>query len=93
MVRPVFLKKKQNQPNPVSAPVTNTAREKAERLHSVQKKGLEKTPFDGVDDTDNVDPEAEHEAWKQREAGRKERDLGRLRAAEEAKEEATRRKL
>lgn len=43
-----------------------------------------------VDDTDNVDPEGEYEAWVARERARWARDSERLRAKEEQEEEKVR---
>lgn len=74
-------------------PLLNSALQKAERLQKVEHNTLEKLPFDGVDDTDNLCPEEEYKAWKLREKARKERDMARIREAEEIKEDAVRRKL
>lgn len=90
--RPIFLKK-----NPRAAPknaaVANTALEKAEKLHRVERNTVEKTPFDGVDDSDNTDTEADNEAWRARERARHERDMLRLCKIEAEKEDAVRRRL
>lgn len=95
LMRPVFLKKSKNSTSSSTDPAAsqNTALDMAERLHQVEQKTLEKIPFDGVDDTDNIDPKAEYEAWQNRERARRERDIQRVREVEEAKEDAIRRKL
>lgn len=49
--------------------------------------------FDGVDDTDDVEPEKEYELWRNREKFRKDRDRRKLALLEEEKEEAVRRNL
>lgn len=93
LIRPVFLKKNKATSSLSAETKPNTALDKAERLHKVEQKTIENVPFDGVDDTDNVDPKAEYEAWQKREQARRERDLQRVREVEEAKEDAIRRKL
>lgn len=97
LMRPVFLKKSKasSASSALARPAAkqNTALDKAERLHQVEQKTVKTLPFDGVEDTDNVDPKAEYEAWQKRERARRERDLQRVREAEEAKEDAVRRKL
>lgn len=90
-VRPVFLKKRTT--TTTSQIQKSSVLEKAERLHQIDKKTVEKLPYDGVDDTDNIDPEGEYRAWRERERERRERDQTRVAEAEAAKEEAVRRKL
>lgn len=90
--RPVFLKKSKAKDTPATTK-QNAALQMAERLRTIEQKSIQKLPFDGVDDTDNLDPRAEFDAWQHRERSRRERDVQRIRDLEEAKEEAVRRKL
>ena len=66
---------------------------RAEFQNQLEAKSTEKGQFEGVDDTDNVDPEREYREWKQREIERKQRDRKRLEEQENEKEDIIRRQL
>lgn len=91
LLKPVFLKKttklRATQPSALEIALL-----RAEHHLQLHEKAAEKTDYDGVDDTDDIDPEAEFEQWKQRERSRYERDIQRLRDEEQEKEDAIRRK-
>lgn len=73
LAKPVFVKK--NQKNTAPSSKTGNVLAKAEFQQNLESKEAKVQSFDGVDDTDDIDPEGEFEAWKQRERARKERDL------------------
>ncbi|CUM63311.1 uncharacterized protein PRCAT00000882001 [Priceomyces carsonii] len=56
-----------------------------------QRSTVEMDVFDGVDDTDDIDPEGDYEAWKRREKERYVRDRALLEAQEAAKNDKYRR--
>lgn len=93
LVWPIFLKK--SRVNPEISTSANSAQElaisRAERQHQIESREVAKEEFDGVDDTDNVDPEQEFALWRARERERKLRDRQKWAEAEEEKEEALRR--
>lgn len=81
--KPVFVKKSKKLAlnlDPQTKPGNVLA--KAEFQQNLELKEAKQEDFDGVTDTDDLDPEAEFEAWKERERLRKVRDL-----EKEAKEE------
>ncbi|KAK8443197.1 hypothetical protein ACI3LY_003003 [Candidozyma auris] len=85
--RPVFVRKtkKASQGSDSATSVkTDTVLAKAEFQQNLESKEVKTLDFDGVDDTDDIDPQAEFEAWKERERLRKERDM---RRAEEKRNE------
>lgn len=71
-LKPVFVKKTQKQKAPQTT--TGNVLAKAEFQQNLEAKEAKVVSFDGVDDTDDIDPEGEFEAWKARERARKERD-------------------
>ncbi|GEQ69639.1 hypothetical protein JCM33374_g3312 [Metschnikowia sp. JCM 33374] len=72
--RPVFLKKKQKVSSTPSHDSSRAALAKAEHLQQIESKSSDKVPFDGIDDSDDIDPEEEYKQWQLREASRKKRD-------------------
>ncbi|OBA24031.1 hypothetical protein METBIDRAFT_36263 [Metschnikowia bicuspidata var. bicuspidata NRRL YB-4993] len=90
--RPVFVKKKLPPKAAGSRGPARAALAKAEHLQQVDSKTLEKVPFDGIDDRDDMRPEDEYTQWKLREAARKKRDALLLEETELSKEDAVRRK-
>lgn len=76
MLKPVYLKKSQRSK-------VETTKEPTAKTFATVELVEEPTDEFGVDDTDDVDPEAEFGAWKQRELERYTRDRERMKQAEE----------
>lgn len=91
LLKPVFLKKSNSRKPTEKAPVSKLAIARAEHHQQIDAKEAVKEDFDGVDDTDNLDPEQEYEMWKLREKERKKRDRQKLEEVENEKEDALRR--
>lgn len=91
--KPIFTKKK---PVKESAEPKSLAKDavmsKAEHEQQIAAKETSQD-FDGVDDTDNLDPEGEFEQWQQRERERKKQYYEQLRETEEEKEDKVREKM
>lgn len=92
LIRPVFLKKTKAPSVQKEDSGVQITLAKAEHHQLLQDKAVEKADYDGVDDTDDVNPEQEYKEWILREKQRKARDTLRMHEAEEAKEDAVRRK-
>lgn len=92
LLRPIFLKKKQKTSVAPKYDLNLAVLAKAEHLQQIESKSVEKVPFDGIDDSDDIDPEEEYLQWRLREAARKKRDADVIAQAEMAKEDAVRRK-
>lgn len=91
LTRPIFVRKgKKAVPPPQQA---LAALAKAEHILLVAGTTPEKQPFDGADDTDDIDPADEYTQWKARERLRRERNRREWAAAEDEKENALRRKM
>ncbi|KAK7683926.1 hypothetical protein QCA50_012897 [Cerrena zonata] len=97
MVKPVFLSKSKRQPG--QSPQEDTDRlkritlSKAEHSLQVDEKEVKEDQFDGIQDTDDVDPEAEYLEWMQREYQRYQRDRSTLKLEEDEKDALVRRRL
>lgn len=97
MVKPVFLSKSKRQPG--QSPQEDTDRlkritlSKAEHSLQVDEKEVKEDQFDGIQDTDDVDPEAEYLEWMQREYQRYQRDRLTLKLEEDEKDALVRRRL
>lgn len=90
LARPVFLKKSK-QPAAKTSPAPNLAIAKAEFHSLLDAKEAKISEFGDVDDTDNIDPDAEYNSWKLRERHRRQRDRVRLEQLETEKEDILRR--
>lgn len=105
VLKPVFLTKTQREPRKKSPPpqtmavssdVTKDKKrkditlQKAERVPSADSNNTDE--FNGVDDTDYVDVEAEYEAWVEREKYRQTRDRNEAIEKENEKENEIRRR-
>lgn len=90
--RPVFLKKSTKKPEH-NAPSSKVALARAEHHQQIEVKKAEKQDFDGIEDTDNLDPAHEFEMWEVRERERKQRDRKKLEEIEQEKEDALRRQM
>lgn len=93
LARPIFSKRRKTLA--VQEPTLNSklAMARAEQHVKVEQNEAKLEDFDGVDDTDDVEPEKEYELWRNREKYRKDRDRKKLAVLEEEKEEAVRRNL
>lgn len=93
LLRPVFLRKKKTAPHNENATPTKLAIARAEHHQKIESNNAEIQDFDGVEDTDDVDPEKEYALWKERERFRRERDRQKLADFEREKEDAVRRQM
>jgi len=93
LARPVFLKKSSTKTERKPLATSNVALARAEHHQNIDAKEVAKQDFDGVDDTDNIDPEKEYNLWKLREKDRKLRDHKKLEDLENEKEDALRRQM
>lgn len=92
LARPIFLKKSAKKSHD-NASSSKMALARAEHHQQIDAKKAEKQDFDGIEDTDNVDPAHEYEMWKLREKDRKHRDHKKLEEIEQEKEDALRRQM
>lgn len=97
LLKPVFLKK-----NPKAATLASTSEKdlpaahtlaRAEHLLQQNAKSAPEDDFGGIDDTDDLDPEAEYNAWLARDKARRDRDRQNILEAELEKDDAVRRRL
>lgn len=101
MVRPVFVSKTKRIKNKTqidtatdttdSSKAREIALERAENLGTIEVIEGANEAFDGVDDSDDVEPEKEYTEWRGRERKRYERDMALLREEEKAHEDKLRR--
>ncbi|ODV78271.1 uncharacterized protein CANTADRAFT_262663 [Suhomyces tanzawaensis NRRL Y-17324] len=93
VLKPVFVKKGKKAELDTKEVVKDQAKTIISKLESKGTKSpdvSEKNDFDGVDDTDDLDPEQEFEQWKERERLRFLRDRQLLQTEETAKEDRLR---
>ncbi|EGW32542.1 uncharacterized protein SPAPADRAFT_51088 [Spathaspora passalidarum NRRL Y-27907] len=102
IAKPVFISKKNRTESPHQASTEDEDKRKREVLLSklstdqtITSEGETNKPsnedFDGIDDTDDLNPEEEYNAWKQREVMRFNRDQQLIIEKEILKEEALQR--
>lgn len=93
VAKPVFMRSKRSQqPNSSikvhESTIKDRSIDKIEKLQALQSSDDSlMNRYDGIDDTDDIDPEAEYNAWKKRSEERIKRERQRLAAEEEAKNE------
>lgn len=95
LAKPVFIRK----PKPSASKQTTLSKSRSALLARIDQQSqlLEvtdstKESFDGIDDTDDLDPEAEFDEWQRREVARMERDTAVMRELEEEQLELLKRK-
>lgn len=93
--KPVFIKKS-NGPATSKQPSSSKPSHhlhRAEHQHELNQREVTQQKYMDIDDTDNIDPEAEYGAWREREKGRKARDRALLAEAEKEKEDMVLRQM
>lgn len=93
--KPIFIKKPIASAIPKEPSLSKPSHHlhRAEHQHELNQREVTQQKYMDIDDTDNIDPEAEYKAWKEREKGRKARDRALIAEAEKEKEDMVLRQM
>ncbi|KAK6463685.1 hypothetical protein DFJ63DRAFT_312994 [Scheffersomyces coipomensis] len=98
MLKPIFVSKSKRQSQDQLTPTTNSKDITISKLDNLTQDDKldvsnlnDDNNFDGIDDTDDIDPEQEYNAWKQRELNRYNRDQLILQQQDSTKDDQLRR--
>lgn len=92
LARPVFIAKTKRAHVTATPSLRSITLAKAEFASAVDSLLVPSDQFDGVDDTDDVDPAAEYGAWRARERARLQAHRAQLQSDEAEKNDALRRR-
>lgn len=92
MAKPVYISKTKREQGSAETDLQSITLAKVEFASASDAKLVQSDQFDGVDDTDDVNPAAEFGEWMARERGRLQRHRDELRSEETEKDEALKRR-